>query len=193
MMSWSLNRPGEVRADTIAWVQVVNADLPTGIDAREFLEHRLTEHGLRDAVGLMTARDVRCHHTASVTRDGATVETVVTLGLSNGMTFDADRRVADVGLKKAVGTINLVVAASIPLCATAMLEAISIASVARTAALLEGDGQIVATGTDCIIVACPDVNGGATFVGLHTALGKLIAEAVFEVTWQAKRLWAAQV
>ncbi len=193
IVSWSLNRPGFAGADTVAWLQVRNADLPVTVDPLRLLETRLAERGLAGAVGLMTARDVRYHHVETSSDGDFRVTAMVTLGLSNGVTTEALAGNAPVANGSAIGTINLLVAISAPLDDGALLETIAIAATARTAALLADDGRIVATGTDCIAVACPRGSAGADFAGLHTPVGRLVAETVYRATRTARSVWEASV
>lgn len=187
--SWSLNRPGIVEADTVAWLQVFDADLPLRVDPLDLLERRLADRGLSDAVGLMTAREIRHHHFASSIGGGVAVEALVTLGLTNGAELDATGYPADIQAPETVGTINTLVALSRPLSDGAMLEAMSIATMARTAALLADGGKVAGTGTDCVVVTCPTGAEAETFAGLHTAIGRHITAAVFQATRQAKDRW----
>jgi len=189
IMSWSLNRPGMVEADTVAWLQVCDADLPLEVDPLEMLERRLAVRGLADAVGLMTSREVHFHHLAD-TGDGVThVEVMVTLGLTNGLLLDEGGCLIDFTPAAPIGTINMLVAVSRPLAHGAMLEAMSVATMARTAALLAGSGRIVGTGTDCIVVACPDASPGEAFAGLHTDIGAQITASVFKAVQAARLEW----
>jgi len=192
LVSWSLNRPGFVEADTVAWLQVSDADLPIGEDPKAFLERRLAEQNIMDAVGLMTAREVQYHHLASSGDHNSVVETLVTLGLTNGVELDSMGRQTNVQTNEAVGTINMLIAVSLPLTEGAMLEALSIATMARTAALLTANRKIVGTGTDCIVVACPIRPTGETFAGLHTDIGQHITMSVFQALGQALREWESQ-
>lgn len=189
MVSWSLNRPGFTEAQTVAWLQVSDKDLPPGLDPLALLEQRLAEERLSDAVGLMTAREVRHHHHAAVGTGDSEVETVITLGLSNGSVLDVGGRLKAPSRVSSFGTINMLLAVASPLSQGAMLEALSVATMARTAALLADGGQIIGTGTDCIVVACPDAMAGETFSGLHTAIGTNITEAVYAATLEGRRLW----
>ncbi len=192
ILSWSLNRPGLTEADSVAWLQVRDADLPPEVDPRELLDRRLAEQGLGEAVGLMTARDVRHHRRVFSGEDGLGVEALVTLGLTNGVGLDEAGRASDFTPLSPVGTINALIALSRPLSEGAMLEAISIAATARTAALLSGAGRIVGTGTDCLVIACPRrAADQAVFAGLHTAIGRQITTAVFQATRQARLDWEA--
>ena len=189
MASWSLNRPGLVEAGTVAWLQVRDADLPVGVDPLELLERRLAERELGDAVGLMTAREIEHHHIASSGDGRIYAEAMVTLGLTNGVTLDGAGHPINLPAEPPlVGTINMLVAVSAPLSTGAMLEAMSIAAVARTAALL-ADGRIVGTGTDCIVIACPDSLPGEAFAGLHTSIGAHITASVLQAVRQARERW----
>jgi len=193
IVSWSLNRPGFVRADTVAWLQVSNADLPIDVDPRGLLESRLREEGIAEAVGLMTARDIREYVVARSDEADAAVAAVhvlVTLGLGNAVTVDAMGRPIDsVREAERVGTINALVACAQPLSDGALLEAISVAAAARTAALLAGDGASIGTGTDCLAIACPIDAPEETFAGLHTEIGKRIASTVFRATREGRFAW----
>jgi len=189
MLSWSLNRPGMVEADTVAWLEVHDADLPLGVDPLEVLERRLGEQGLDDAVGLMTAREVALHHQATAVGEDIRVDALVTLGLTNGALLDEDGRLSDCTAVAPVGTTNMLVAVSRPLSEGAMLEAMSVATMARTAALLGNGGRIVGTGTDCIVIACPDDIPGEAFAGLHTDVGTQITSVVFRAVRDARRTW----
>jgi adenosylcobinamide amidohydrolase len=192
MVSWSLNRPGFVKANTVAWLQVSNGDLPPEIDPLDFFQRRLTAHGLGDAVGLMTARDICRHHRATACAGGTQAEVAMTLGLSNGVTREAIANGVHSPATARAGTINLLVALSLPLSEGGLLETLSIAAAARTAALLSEEYPIVGTGTDCIVVACPDGGAGEIFAGLHTDIGTAVARAVYAATLEARQLWISE-
>lgn len=189
MVSWSLNRPGLVEAETVAWLEVRDADLPIGVDPLELLERRLAEKGLQDAVGLMTARAIHQHHLAVLEGGGLTVQALVTLGLTNGSRLEPSGSLTLPFAPQPVGTINTLVAVSCPLSPGALIEAASVATMARTAALLADHGQIVGTGTDCIVIASPLNVVGETFAGLHTAIGQHITAAVFQATRAGRTRW----
>jgi len=196
MLSWALARPGLVNADTVAWLQVRDADLPVNLDAHLYLMHKLNEAGIGDAVGLMTSRDIAKHHQSIVHVDDVAASAMATLGLSNAETIGA----APVAVHRA-GTINLVCHVNAPLGEGAMLEALSIAASARTAAVLAhgyerrpGAGPVIGTGTDCIVLACPfpDSAPGQPYAGLHTAAGQAVAQACHAAIDDAAQVWLAQ-
>lgn len=198
ILSWAVHRSGTRTAKRVAWLQVNNADLPAGFDPGDFLHARMRERGLDDAIGLMTSAPLRHHHHASVHRDGVWATCLMTFGLSNAERIGTRRssRIFDDAKVPAVGTINALCHVSTPLSAAAMLEAMSIASQARTAAILSqphevllGAGPVTGTGTDCIVMACPVDGAEQPYAGMHTAVGEALGAAVFQVTENAMRDW----
>ncbi len=193
VLSWSVNRPGHVVADTVAWLQVHDRDLAPSVDPLEFLAHRLAREGLPDAVGLITSRLIRHHHMARREVEGVEARCLITLDLGNGA------HVADADGSAGAGTINLLCWISAPLAHPAMLEALSIAAEARTAAVLEAaivlPGRrrpVTGTGTDCIVIACPPAGETArSYAGLHTPVGQAVAASVYEAGRAAVETWRA--
>ena len=193
VLSWSLNKPGFQSASRVVWREVRNADLPCDLDPKDWLMADLARNRLDDAVALMTSRGLDRHVSARAEIDGITVDSVATVGLSN-----AER----VGVRRTdggpFGTINILVRSSMPLTPAAMLEALSIATEARTLAVVEagydcGSGIATGTGTDCIVIASPEAPDPLAFAGLHTALGEALGKAVLTVCragvtdWLGKR------
>jgi adenosylcobinamide amidohydrolase len=191
MASWSLNRPGLVAADTVAWLQVRDADFLPVEDPLAFLEGNLERNGLAGAVGLMTAREIEHHHYASVGDEDGLIESLVTLGLTNGIIQEPDGCLVDPPQQEAVGTINMLLAVSHPLTDGALLEVLSIAAAARTAALLADGGRMVGTGTDCIVIASPDKEPRRQFAGLHTKIGMHAFMSAHQAVMDAQRRWRA--
>ena len=189
MLSWSLTRPGFVTARKVAWLYVRDDDLPLGVDPAALLETRMAAAGHADAVHLMTSRDVARHHQATVGFDGVTGACLATIGLGNAA------RVGSPPLPiKPAGTINLLAHVDRPLSPGALLEAVSIAAEARTAAVLDTRLQVngktaTGTGTDCIVVAAPAGENGEPFAGLHTATGAALGRAVYDAVLQGCLEW----
>lgn len=189
MLSWSLTKPGFQQADQVAWIELRNADLPADIDAEQIIASRIANAGLIEAISLITSRDVSRHHVAQAAAEDAVATCVSTVGLSNGERVG--QRLA--AFSPTIGTINTFVHASVPLSDAALIEAISIATQARTAAILDSGIRrsgvaITGTGTDCIVVAVPP---GATvrFAGLHTAVGEAIGAAVYRAMRDGVATW----
>jgi adenosylcobinamide amidohydrolase len=192
VLSWSMNRPGFTTATRVAWLEVRDAELPVDVDPLALLQSRLAAADLADAVAMMTARDIRRHRGAQAYDAPVATQVLATLGLTNGVAFDPTGNVRPAQAVARTGTINILAALSAPLAEPAMLEAMSIAATARSAALLSDAGRIAATGTDCIVVACPDEAPGATYAGLHTAAGRALAQAVYMATREARADWEAE-
>lgn len=178
-LGWALNRPGFATARRIAWREVRNADLTPALDVHAWLDRELDGAGLADAVAMVTSRDLSRHVLRSAAVEGAAADCLATVGLSNAERVGARIRPGAGG----PGTINLAVRLSTPLSDGALVEALSIAAEARTAAVIAASpdrpgGRITGTGTDCIVVAAPP--GTGAYAGLHTPLGEAIGRAVYD-------------
>ncbi len=95
-----------------------------------------------------------------------------------------------------VGTINLLCQLSVPLSDGAFIEAISIATEARTKAVLESNilsrrsaHLATGTGTDCIIIASPIGEPESKYSGKHTIIGHLIGSSVVEAIQLGIERW----
>ncbi len=191
MLSWSLNRPGYSTGRHIAWREVRNADLPVDLDVHGWFAGELAATGRAGAVGLITSRAVAAFTRAEAEVEGVRAWAVATVGLSN-----AER----VGTRldrsgQSWGTINLAVGVDAGLSDTGLLEALSIATQARTVAVTEAGhrlptGVATGTGTDCLVVAAPP--GGADYAGLHTALGAALGRAAHAAVAEGTRAWLAE-
>jgi adenosylcobinamide amidohydrolase len=196
MLSWSIGRPGFVTAQAAAILEVRDADLPPDVDPRALLAGRLTAAGLADAVGLMTSRDIACHHHATAQVEGVSAAALVTLGLNNG-----ERVGARAAAPERLGTVNIIAAVSVPLTPAALVEALSLVVEARTLAILEAgycrqgqDAPVTGTGTDCAVMSAPAGLPGAAphdYAGLHTAVGEALGAAVLAATREAAARWLA--
>ena len=76
----------------------------------------------------------------------------------------------------------------------ALVEAVSIAAEARTAAILDighppAGPAITGTGTDCIVVTAPCDGEPEPWAGLHTAVGEAIGAAVYAATREGAEEW----
>ncbi|WP_245444962.1 adenosylcobinamide amidohydrolase [Pseudaminobacter soli (ex Li et al. 2025)] len=192
MLSWSLTRPGFVTSRKVAWLEVRNADLPLDVDPIALLETKMAEVGHEDAVHLMTSRTVRKHHFAAASFGQANASCLATVGLGN-----ADRVGESPAISMPAGTINRLAHVDRPLSTAALIEAMSIASEARTAAIMDLNWRqngkpVTGTGTDCIVIAAPDGEKPEQFAGLHTDIGAAIGRAVYDVVRQGGELWIAE-
>lgn len=193
VLSWAINRPGFVTARRIVWREVRNADLPPDMDVQGWFDSELAAHDLTDAVAFLTSRDVSFHHQHTSRAGDITAQCVATVGLSNAERVG--QRVDRSGMDW--GTINVAVRLSCGLSQAALIEALSIAAQARTAAVMDvglelpGGGIATGTGTDCIAVAAP--NGPSAYAGLHTETGEAIGAAVYRATLAGAQEWMADV
>ena len=192
VLSWSLTQPGFVKADTILWREVRNADLPKDFDVLGWLTSELAQRGDEAAVTLLTSRDLDAFETAEATVDGVTAHCVATVGLSNAERIGTrlDRSGKD------WGTINIAVRVDAPLADAALVELVSIIAQARTTAVMEmghalPTGIATGTGTDCIAVAAPP--GDAPFAGMHTPVGEAVGRAAYQAVRAGARIWMDRV
>ena len=188
VLSWSLNAPGFVTARHILWREVRDADLPRDFDVDGWFRRELAARDRAQAVGLLTSRNVEAFDLAEHTADGIHARAVATVGFSNAERIGTRLDRGD----KDWGTINVAVQVDAGLTDAALIETLSIATQARTAAVMEAGydlptGRATGTGTDCIAVAAPQ--GDVAFAGLHTAVGEAVGAAVFEAVSRGARVW----
>ena len=182
VLSWAVVGGGKRIVETVAWYRVTGDELEPPVDAKDFLKGRLKEASLPKALGLLTSVDLDGYADRVKGAEGITARSVATVGLSNALRVGDPPRV-----RRPVGTINILSQVSVPLSKEAFLEALSIATEARTAVLLESGIQSIetarpatGTGTDCIVIAAPVSGEGAKFAGKHTLIGHLIGASVIE-------------
>lgn len=175
------------------WREVRNADLGPEVDPLALLRDGLAAIDALDAVAMMTSRDIRRHFVARATVEGVTATCVATVGLGNGEVV-GQRRAGRPG--PPLGTINILVHVDRALTEAAMLEAQSVATQARTLAILEGNYRpdadhppVTGTGTDCIVMACPTGGAPTPYAGLHTAIGEAIGRVALEALRPGVRDW----
>jgi adenosylcobinamide amidohydrolase len=194
-LGWSINRPGFAETREIVWLEVRDRELPIGLDPIVFLRGKLSSLGIDEsAVAFMTSRDIRRRHVSHAEVGRVTATCLTTVGLSNGERVGARRPEKPQGW----GTINTLVHLSRPLSNGAFVEAISIATQARTVAILEAqnrpsEASVTGTGTDCIVVAAPRGDEVEHCAGLHTDIGEAIGRAVYDATFEGVRTWSADI
>jgi len=192
--SWALVGGGVRHADRIAWHRVEEHELRPPADARALLRERLHQRRLAQAVGLMTSRNLTRYR--DVTRGDAEVNArcIATVGLGNAL------RIGDPpGPAGRIGTINLLCCVSVPLSENGLLETLSLAAEARTAAILRAGISsrrtglpATGTGTDCIVVAAPVGRPARAYAGKHTRIGHAVGAAVEAAVVQGAQDWQAE-
>ncbi|MFC3614170.1 adenosylcobinamide amidohydrolase [Lutimaribacter marinistellae] len=199
VLSWSINRPGQVRARRILWRELRNADLPPDLDVRDWAESALRDRGEEGAVLFLTSRDVTTFEERRTRVGGVEAHAVATVGLSNGERVGSRVDYSGRNWDADWGTINVAVRLDAGpdggLDTAGMLEAMSIAVQARTAAVMDigfalPTGTATGTGTDCVALAAPA--GTVAFSGLHTEIGEAIGRAVYDAVHAGTRSWAAE-
>ncbi|WP_111735119.1 adenosylcobinamide amidohydrolase [Roseovarius amoyensis] len=191
VLSWAPHRPGLVPARRILWREVRNADLPPELDVDAWLADEMQAQGAADSVTFLTSRNIGQFHEARVQVGGVLAKAVATVGLANAERIG--HRLDRSGVEW--GTINVALRLETGLTETAMLEVMSIAVEARTAAVMEigldlPPGRATGTGTDCVAVAA--LPGTARHAGLHTEIGEAAGRAVYDAVTQGAREWKAE-
>ena len=189
--SWAIVGGGIRCAPAVVWIQVRDEDLRPPVDARTFLCERLTACDAPGAVGLLTSRAVDTYADVTVAHGDAHARCIATVGLGNAL------RAGDPpGPTGRIGTINLLCRVSTPLTDEALLEAMSIATEARTAAILgaqiasrRSGEPATGTGTDCIVIASPIAEPRDPYAGKHTRVGHLVGASVFDAVTRAASQW----
>jgi adenosylcobinamide amidohydrolase len=182
---------GRRKVRDIVWHEVRNDELPLSIDPVTMLRGRLAAIGRPNAAGLLTSCAIGSYVVSECRHGGVSSQVVATVGLGNAL------RVGDrPGLRRRIGTINILCRVSHPLTEEAQIEALSVVAEARTLAVLEGSvpsrrsGRAsTGTGTDCIVIACPPGRRPERYAGKHTALGHVIGKAVLQALRRGVASW----
>ncbi len=193
VLSWAIVNGGRRTASEVVWCEVRDEELRPPVDPVRLLRERLADACLPEAVGLLTSRALGQHVVVERESNGGRARCVATVGLGNAL------RAGDPpGPAGRIGTINLLCQLSVPLSDLALLEALSIATEARTAAVLEAgiasrrSGEpATGTGTDCIVIAAPERPGGARHAGKHTVAGHLVGASAYEAVRRGVADWRA--
>ncbi len=185
-LGWCLNAPGFGWAAAVHWREVRDADLGPDLDVPSWLAADLSRTG-RAGPCFVTSRDVSAFVLREARVEGAGARALATVGLSN-----AERIGARSAAPAALGTINVALVLDAPLSDGALVEVLSLAAQARTAAVMEGGprlpgGAATGTGTDCLLVAAPA--GEARHAGMHTALGEAAGRAAFAAVARGVADW----
>lgn len=191
ILSWAPHNPGFVSSDHVTWREVGDADLTEDFDALAWFTKSLKARGFDHSVGLITSRDVSKYRLETAYSGRFSASCLATVGLTN-----AERVGARLSPKNThPGTINLLVATDAALSDTALIELTSIATQARTAAVIDHGpdlrtGRATGTGTDCIAVAARP--GSETFAGLHTEVAEAVGAAVYAAISGGVIAWMAE-
>jgi adenosylcobinamide amidohydrolase len=192
-LSWAVCGGGLGLTRAVVWRYTTIDELSPSVDPAALLQASLASHGLERAVGMMTARSLGTFDCVTKQADGVAARAVATVGLGNALA------VGDPPGPLRVGTINILAQLSHALDEAALAEALGIVTEARTAAVLDGRvpsrrSQELAsgTGTDCVVVAAPELGEPVRWVGKHTLAGSLLGAAVREAVSRGVRRWIAE-
>lgn len=190
-LSWAVIGGGFGVHRRVVWHFVCREEMVEGLDPVSFFHDRLKARGFEAAVGLLTARYLRPYAQRHAICDEVEARAIVTCGLGNAL------RAGDPPAQfQRFGTINVLCHVTQPLSDAGMLEALALASEARTLALLElrypsvvSERPATGTGTDCIVIACPEHGTAHDYAGKHTAIGAALGLSVYEATKKAAEVW----
>ena len=193
--SWAIVGGGLTEAQHVLWHEIHDRELGSDVDPRQLLQNRLLEYGFPTGIGMLTSRNLAHYETSCKKRNQVEANCLATVGLGNALRVGAPRN----GQQK-IGTINVLCTISVPLTTEALLEMLSIAAEARTAAVLDvawrsndGDDFCTGTGTDCIVAATPmSQNVLHRYAGKHTAIGESVGACVYEAVHRGARTWCEQ-
>ena len=186
-LSWAPWNGGEASASVVANLQVGLNGPSSAVTPAEDLKVLFTAHSLipEETIGLMTAASVSAFTDRFLYSSGAWVHVLVTVGLSNARSV-LDEADVELGHQpRSSGTVNVVVATNALPTIAGRIEAIHIASSAKTAAFRDSGissrkSNLLAdlTGTDCLVVgASGEIK--EDHCGLHTVPGEMLARTVY--------------
>ncbi|MCG8424115.1 MAG: adenosylcobinamide amidohydrolase [Proteobacteria bacterium] len=195
--SWAIVGGGLSTATAVVWHRVEGSELRPPIDAHQLLGERMVREGLAGAVGLLTSRRLDRYCDTEAIYGSVRARCVATVGLSNAVRIgDPPDSTDSSSPKSGPATVNILCRISTPLRCEALLESLSLAAEARTAALIRagvrrGTDPLPATGTgtDCIVVAAPDAPSGQSYAGKHTAIGHVIGASVERAVLAGALAW----
>ena len=198
VLSWAIIGGGYTSARRVSWREVTDSDLPLERDPAQWIVEEMSRRAIFSDVVLLTSRKIATWEHSGTSVQGGEAEVVATVGLGNGVCVgqvepELVRRTPSQA--RTWGTINVLCRLDSPLSLAAMIEALSIATEARTRALLNrqislGGEPISGTGTDCIVIAAPRADTGhAHFAGKHTALGRSIGSSVYQAVGNGADRW----
>ena len=190
VLGWAPMGGGLRRASIILNHQIALDDRAAVESAGAYLSRQARSLGFspRDAVAMMTGANVARGGFATMRRGELAVSAWCSAGCSNALRA-GDRATV---FYEQPGTINIAVAISQPVTVALLAEALQIAVEARVLAVQQASVVSVrsglpatGTGTDCIVVAAPDVavnerRGSIDYCGKHTVPGELIGRAVLK-------------
>jgi adenosylcobinamide amidohydrolase len=189
VLSWAPLNGGFSLARSILNHQVRTDEYPAEEPAAFLLALAQRLQTPTPVVGLMTGVLMERLAHRVVRRDELFLECFATVGLSNALAVGDPAT-----YEEKPGTINLIVVLNQPLTESALVEATTIVTEAKTQALFtarikstRSDTLATGTGTDCVAVACPQGVAASRYCGKHTLLGELLGRVVSEAMAEGLR------
>lgn len=198
-VGWSIVGGGLGRARRVVWRSVTSEDLREDVDPEAWIVEQLEGSGHMGIEGdcpvaLLTSRSLDAMVWEEVEVEGVVARCVATVGLGNAL------RAGDpIGGRARISTINLAVWVNRRLEVGARLEALSLVTAARCAALEScgvpsamGTGVATGTGTDCNVLLSAVEGESLAYAGMHTAVGSAVGKATFLAVRCGAEGWLAE-
>ncbi len=190
VVSWALGNGGWQHVQRVAWLYLRQNEIAGVDDIASWMRAQMHQAELGGAVGFMTSRRALAWMESEATEGDCNAWAIGTVGLSNRL------RAGDSCSVHQPGTINLLVCCSQPLTVEASLEALCLASEAKTLAMMETGERSVqsglpatGTGTDCLAIAWPLAGERSCYAGKHTPAGSAIGRAAYLAVAKGIREW----
>lgn len=188
-LGWTIHGGGYQTTDRLLWLEVRNDDLPIGVSPLDCIRARANPAASTPV--FLTSAYIANFSLRSVFRSGLSAQVLATVGLGNAL-----RAGDQIDQPPYFGTINIACSLSQKLSDTALLEALSIISEAKCAALHDAgirspvSGLLASgTGTDCHAILCPSAGETAIYAGKHTGIGSVVGAATYEAIRDGIKNW----
>lgn len=190
VLSWCVLNGGFQRTKTVAWLYLRKNEIAEVTDPVDWFRAAAHDECLSHAVAFMTSRRAHSHVESCAEQAHCRAWAIGTVGLSNAL------RVGDRAGIAFPGTINLLVSVNTPLTTEAAMEALCLASEAKTLAMLESNtpsrvsqAPATGTGTDYLAIAWPAGGAMTPYAGKHTAAGAAIGRAAVDAVKRGIAQW----
>lgn len=184
ILSWAPFNGGLVKSNCILNWQIDKFD--SG-DIPALFENKIEHLGIPfHSVGLLTSAEVKNYQEVKLEKGPYEVRAIVTVGLDNTRTVGDTVDIGTGTGENHAGTINLVVTCNALPDLQGQAEAVQVATMAKAKALMDAGvvskksgNPATGTGTDCIAIAASG-ELKENYCGMHTLLGQLIGETVYQ-------------
>ncbi len=185
VLSWAPFNPGQTQTRCIFNHQLANNGKKNLSKIFQNLQKNLDLP--ENAVGMLTTAEVGKYSTCYLQSGSQWVQAICTVGLDNARTVGEEADVEKTHEPDPHGTINIILATNALPDLSGQLEAVQVATMAKTRALMEMEiksrksgSPATGTGTDCIALASSG-EMQQNYCGMHTRLGELIGQTVYQI------------